>query len=142
DNATIPGGAVEVGERRFNLKSSGSYATLEELRRTPVAGSGAAIVRVEDIATVEWTTADEEDFGRYNGERAVFVSVRPRPAQNLFELSQGLRAEIEKIRPTLPGDIRLDIGWDQSLNVEHRLGRLQADFLFAFALVLVTVLPL
>lgn len=142
DNATIPGGAVEVGERRFNLKSSGSYATLEELRRTPVAGSGAAIVRVEDIATVEWTTADEEDFGRYNGERAVFVSVRPRPAQNLFELSQGLRAEIEKIRPTLPGDIRLEIGWDQSLNVEHRLGRLQADFLFAFALVLVTVLPL
>ena len=142
DNTTIPAGAVEAGGRRFNVKTSGSYASIDDVRMTPVAGSGAAVVYLKDIADVQWTTADKEDFGRYNGERAVFVSVRPRAAQNLFKLSQGLREEIEKFRSTLPGDVRLEIGWDQSENVEHRLGRLQEDFLFAFALVLVTVLPL
>jgi multidrug efflux pump subunit AcrB len=142
DNAVIPGGAVELGDRRFNLKTSGSYADIEEVRRTPVARSGEAVVRLGDVADVQWTTADKEDFGRYNGERAVFVTARPREAQNLLALSEGLRAEIERFRATLPGDVRLEIGWDQSINVESRLGRLEHDFIIAFALVLLTVLPL
>lgn len=142
DNATVPGGAVELGGRRFNLKTSGGYADIEEVRRTPVAGSGAATVYLRDVADVQWTTADHEDFGRYNGERAVFVTARLMPNQNVFDLSRALNAECEKFRATLPGDVRLEIGWDQSVNVRHRLGGLQRDFLLAFALVLVTVLPL
>ena len=142
DNANVPGGAIEAGGRRFNLKTSGSYATLDDVRQTPVAGSGASVVRLGDLATVEWTTADTEDFGRFNGERAVFLSVRPQAQQNLFDLSQALRAELDRVRPTLPGDVRLEIGWDQSVNVETRLQRLEHDFLLAFALVLVTLLPL
>ena len=142
DNAVIPGGAVELGDRRFNLKTSGSYADIEEVRRTPVVRSGEAVVRLGEIADVQWTTADKEDFGRYNGERAVFVTARPREAQNLLAMSEGLRAEIERFRATLPGDVRLELGWDQSINVESRLGRLEHDFMIAFALVLLTVLPL
>jgi multidrug efflux pump subunit AcrB len=142
DNASIPGGAIELGDRRFNLKTSGSYANLDEVRATPVAGSGSAVVRLGDVAEVAWTTADLEDFGRYNGERAVFVTARPRESENLLRLSEGLRTEIEKFRATLPGDVRLEIGWDQSVNVETRLGRLEHDFLIAFLLVLLTVLPL
>jgi multidrug efflux pump subunit AcrB len=142
NNAAIPGGAVELGDRRLNIKTSGSYMDIDEVRQTPVAGSGGAVVRLGDIADITWTTADKEDFGRYNGERAVFVTARPREGQNLFALSQGLRAEIERFRATLPGDVRLEIGWDQSLNVERRLGRLEHDFIIAFALVLLTVLPL
>jgi multidrug efflux pump subunit AcrB len=142
DNASIPGGAVELGGRRFNVKTSGSYADIDEVRMTPVAGSGAAVVHLQDIADVRWTTADKEEFGRYNGERAVFVTVRPRAAQNFLELSDRLRGELEKFRATLPGDTRLELGWDQSRNVEHRIGGLQHDFLIAFVLVLLTVLPL
>jgi len=142
NNASIAGGAVEAGGRRFNVKTSGSYADIDEVRMTPVAGNGAAVVYLKDVADVRWTTEDKEKFGRYNGERAVFVTALPRAQQNLFVMSRGLRAEIEKFRATLPADVRIEIGWDQSENVEQRLGRLQEDFLMAFALVLLTVLPL
>ncbi len=142
DNAAIAGGAVEMGARRFNVKTSGSYADIDEVRMTPVAGNGAAVVYLKDIADVRWTTEDKEQFGRFNGERAVFVTVMPRNQQNLFTMSQALRAEMDRFRPNLPGDVRLEIGWDQSENVEQRLGRLEGDFLFAFGLVLLTVLPL
>lgn len=142
DNASIPGGAIEMGGRRFNLKTSGAYADIDEVRLTPVTGSGAAVVYLKDIADVQWATADREDFGRYNGERAVFVTVRPRASQNLSVMSGHLRAEVERFRATLPGDVKLEVGWDQSQNVERRLGRLEEDFIIAFALVLLTVLPL
>jgi multidrug efflux pump subunit AcrB len=142
DNTSLPGGSVDVGDRRFNLKTSGSYASLDDVRMTPLLTTGAAVVYLKDVAEVAWTTADKEDFGRYNGERAVFVTVRPRAAQNLLELSRALREEIARFQTTLPGDVRLEIGWDQAANVELRLGRLEHDFLIAFVLVLITVLPL
>lgn len=141
-NASVAGGAVEAGDRRFNLKTSGNYADIEEVRLTPVTSDGTAVVYLRDVADVQWATEDWEKLGRYNGERAVFVTALPRAQQNLFAMSQGLRAEVERFRATLPGDVRIEIGWDQSENVERRLGRLQDDFLIAFALVLLTVLPL
>lgn len=142
DNAVLPGGAIEAGARRFNLKTSGSYASLDEIRRTPLLAAAGAVVRLEDVAEIAWATADREEFGRYNGERAMFVTAMPRAGQNLLGLSAAVRAEVERFRATLPGDMRLELGWDQARNVELRLGRLEHDFLIAFVLVLVTVLPL
>lgn len=142
DNSLVAGGSVELDSRRFNIKTSGNYADIDEIRRTPVASSNGAVVYLGDVADIEWTTADLENFGRYNGERAVFVTALPLAQQNLFSLSKNLRAEIDKFRSTLPGDVQLDIGWDQSLNVAKRLGGLEHDFVIALGLVLLTVLPL
>jgi multidrug efflux pump subunit AcrB len=137
-------GAVELGNRRYNLKTSGSYTSIDEVRQTPISGSGTAIVYLKDIADVDWSYEDKEDFGRFNGERAVFVTAMPRNNINVFDTRDGLRAEIERFRTqgTLPGDVRLEAAFDQSISVEKRLGRLEMDFLMAFALVLLTVLPL
>jgi multidrug efflux pump subunit AcrB len=44
DNTSLPGGSVDVGDRRFNLKTSGSYASLDDVRMTPLLTTGAAVV--------------------------------------------------------------------------------------------------
>ncbi len=142
NNASIPGGAVDVGQRRYNLKTSGAYSDLEEVQDTVVGGQPGALIRLRDVADVEWTTADLEELGRYNGQRALFVTVRPMDGQNLFHLSQALRTKVAEWLPALPGDMSLVVGWDQSQNVDRRLTRLGHDFYIAFALVLVTVMPL
>lgn len=142
DNSSLSAGAAEVGNRRFNIKASGNYSDLAMVRRTTVLSRDGAVVRLGDIAEVRWETAEVESFGRYNGERAMFVSVRPRAQQNLFHLSEHVSAELERFRATMPADVRLEIGWDQSLNVGERLGQLRTDFLLALLLVAVTVLPL
>lgn len=142
DNASLSAGAAEVGDRRFNIKASGNYSDLAMVRRTAVLSRDGVVVRLGDIAEVQWETAEVESFGRYNGERAMFVSVRPRAQQNLFHLSEHVRAELERFRATLPGDVRLEVGWDQSINVGERMGQLQTDFILALALVALTVLPL
>lgn len=142
DNTNIPGGAVECGARRFNLKTTGAYADLDQVRRTPVGGHGDAVVRLGDVAEVAWATEELDHFGRYNGERAVFVTVRQLNDQNVLALRGQVRARIEAFRPELPGDVRLELAFDQGENVQRRIGGLQTDFLIAIGLVLVTLLPL
>lgn len=142
DNANLPGGAVELGARRLTLKTSGNYASIDEVALTPLAGNGTSVVHLRDVATIAWGYEDLEYFGRFNGERAVFVTATQRAGQNIFHVRDALLAEAEAFREKLPGDVRLEVGFDQSINVAHRLGALERDFLIAIALVLVTLLPL
>ena len=142
DNINLPGGAVELGPRRFNLKTSGYYASLDEVRATALASTGAAAVHVGDVATVRWDYEDNEYFARLDGRRAVWVTATMKDAQNIFAVRDGLMAAAAGFRRTLPADVALTTVFDQSENVSHRLGGLQRDFLLALGLVLVTVLPL
>ncbi len=53
-----------------------------------------------------------------------------------------MMATIDNFAAELPKRIKLEVGFDQSKNVSHRLNRLYIDFGIAIALVLLTLLPL
>lgn len=142
EDANIPGGNIEMGARKLSVKSSGNYASLEEVRNTVIAGAQGVIVRLGDVATVEWGYADKSYIGRYNGKRAVFVTALQKPDFNIAVVRDGIYAELDRFEPTLPPSITLERGFDQARNVSKRLTRLGEDFLIAIALVLLTLLPL
>jgi multidrug efflux pump subunit AcrB len=142
DNLNIPGGAVELGARRFNLRTSGYYTSLDQIRATPIGGTGTASIHVGDVARVSWDYEDTEYIARYNGRKAVWVTATMKDRQNVFAVREELIAAVAAFRQTLPGDVVLEIGFDQSVNVAHRLGGLLRDFAIAIGLVLITVLPL
>jgi multidrug efflux pump subunit AcrB len=138
----VPGGAVELGTRRYNVKTTGSFASLEQIADTVVGAAGGRAVHVRDVAAVSWATEAHDYLGRYNGRRAVFVTANQKDNQNLFATRDAIRAKVDAWEKTLPPDIRLERGYDQSKNVAHRLNRLGADFGIAVALVALTLLPL
>jgi len=142
ENATIPGGAVDVGLRKFNLKTSGSYDTLDEIAETVVASRDGRIVKLRDIAEVSWDSAEERYTGRFNGRRAVFVTAAAKDRVNVFQVRDGIYAALDTFEAGLPPSVSLERGFDQSRNVKHRLGRLGFDFSIAIALVLLTLVPL
>ena len=141
-NQNVPGGSVDVGLRRYNLRTSGSYTSLEQIADTVVGAGGGREVRVRDIADVSWQTEEQTYTGRFNGKRAVFVTANQKDNTNIFKVRDGIYARLAEFERTLPADIKLERGFDQSKNVSNRLGRLGEDFAIAIALVLLTLLPL
>jgi multidrug efflux pump subunit AcrB len=142
DNAVVPGGAVDVGTRRFNIETGEHLETIEAVRDTVVAADGARIATLGDVADVAWGHAEETHRARVDGRRAVFVTVQQKAGENVFEVRDRVLAEVEALRPTLPAGIALEIVFDQSLQVGHRLSGLTRDFALAIGLVLITLLPL
>jgi multidrug efflux pump subunit AcrB len=141
-NQNIPGGSVDVGLRRYNLRTSGSYTSLDQIADTVVAAAGGRVVKIRDIAQVSWQTEEQAYTGRFNGKRAVFVTANQKDGTNIFKVRDGIYARLAEFEKTLPADIKLERGFDQSKNVAQRLDRLGEDFAIAIALVLVTLLPL
>jgi multidrug efflux pump subunit AcrB len=138
----LPAGAVHSGDQRLNVDAGGAYRTLSEVRAVPIRASDGAIVRVGDVATVDWATEERAHVTRFNGKRAVFVTAMQKDNYNVLKLRRDLDAALDETRAVLPPDIAMEIGFDQSKDIRNRLDTLARDFGIAVGLVLVTLLPL
>lgn len=142
ENFDIPAGTLDLGPRSFSLKTSGSYASLDEVRDTVVVARDRGTVRVRDVANVAWADQPLTYVGRYSGERAVFVTANQKDGYNILKVRGRIATEVADFAKDLPGRVRLEWGFDQSRNVANRLNRLYLDLAIAVALVSITLLPL
>ncbi len=142
ESGDLPAGSVENGTRRFNVRASGGYETLDEIRSTVLRTSNGHIVRVADVADVAWGYADTTYLARHNGKRAAFVTVTMQEGENIGRVRDRVWRVLDDFETFLPATVRLERGFDQAEIVSHRLNRLGEDFAIAILLVLVTLLPL
>lgn len=142
EDVNIPGGAVESGNRRLNLKGSGNYTDIEDVRNTVIGGAAGDIVRLRDVAGVEWSYADQTHIARYNGKRAIFITATQKDGYTVGTIRDDIYKEVDAFEKSLPASITLAKGFDQASNVAKRLHRLGEDFGIAILLVLLTLIPL
>ncbi len=137
-----PIGALQAGNRRFNVKTAGAFRSLEAVANTPVFVQGAQVVRVRDVADVAWRTDEPSHITRFNGQRAVFVTIQVKDGADVTRVTRNVEPVLEQFEKSLPGGVKLERGFAQSENIRLRLGQLFRDFGLALALVMLTLLPL
>ncbi|PZR28198.1 MAG: multidrug transporter AcrB [Citrobacter freundii] len=140
--ANIPGGSINEGNKSYNIKTNGNYQTIEEIKNTVVASVNGNNIFLKDVANVYFDFSPPTHIARLNGHRAVFVTAALKKGENISSIQEKYKPVIEKFKKTLPGNIDLQLQFDQADNVNHRLSTLGVDFLIAIGLVLITLLPL
>lgn len=140
--AEAPIGAVQAGERRFNVKTGGAFRDLETVAATPVREANGQVVRVRDVAEVGWSQQEANHLTRFGGRRAVFVTVTQKDGVDVRGVTEGVLSELAAFEKTLPGGVKLKRAFIQADNVDSRLRSLYRDFGLALGLVLLTLLPL
>ncbi len=140
--ANIPGGAVEVGTKALNVKTSGNYTSAEDVGGTVVWSANGRIVLLRDVAEVRAEPGEQQHITRLNGHRCVFVNAALKAGTNITQAQDTYGAAIEGYRAGLPANVDLVKAFDQADNVNRRLGSLGLDFAIAILLVLITLLPL
>ncbi|VAV88629.1 RND multidrug efflux transporter; Acriflavin resistance protein [hydrothermal vent metagenome] len=138
----LPGGAVQSGGRRLNVKAGGAYRDLDTIKALPLRASGGTLLTIDDVADVKWGAAEQIYRTRHNGKRAVFVTATQKDGVDVTRLKAQLNVELERQKKILPPDIALVEQFDQSKDVERRLSELTRDFTIAIGLVIITLLPL
>ncbi len=142
ENVNIPGGSIEMGTRKFNVKTSGDYKSVEEIKNTIVSSSGGKIIYVKDIADVSFSYEDQNYIGRLNGKRGVFVTASRKAGTNIFAIEKEMDPVLEKFQHDLPPSIGYNKSFNNAESVRTRLGHFARDFGIAIFLVLLTLLPL
>ncbi|WP_207512348.1 efflux RND transporter permease subunit [Longitalea luteola] len=142
ENVNIPGGSIEMGEKKFNIKTSGDYKSIEEIRNTIVSNVNGKLVYVKDIAQVDFNYEEQTYIARLNGKRGVFVTASRKMGTNIFAVEKEIKPILEQFRKELPKNITYEQSFDNAESVRTRLGGFTRDFAIAIFLVLLTLLPL
>jgi multidrug efflux pump subunit AcrB len=142
ENVNIPGGSINIAAKKFNVKTSGEYKSLDEIKNTIVFTNGTKIVLLKDVADVAIKYENETHITRLNGHRCVFVTVCQKENQNIIEVSQKVNPIFDQFKAELPKTVDAVKVFDQPKSVNTRLSRFAKDFGIAILLVLITLLPL
>jgi len=143
NNLNIPGGSIDIGPKRFNIKTSSDFNSLDDIRKTVVHTSPEGrIVHLEDIADINFGETEPSHLARFNGKRAMWVVTSMKDRKNIVQAKEKMDPILEAFKAELPEDIRLEVGFDQAESVQRRLTGLGRDFAIAVFLVLLTLLPL
>jgi len=140
--ANIPGGHVNAGSKSFNIKTSGNYANVDEIKNTIVYSANNKNIMLDDVAAVYTTYEEDTHITRLNGYRSVFVTAAQKQGENITKTQDLYLPVIEQFKASLPANIELVHHFDQAHNVNKRLSGLGVDFVIAILLVAITLLPL
>ncbi|MGE3142768.1 MAG: efflux RND transporter permease subunit, partial [Hyphomonadaceae bacterium] len=81
----------------------------------PPGQASAYVIRLGDIARIEEGPDDRRKIFRSNGRTLVGLSITRQSQANDLDISRGVRAAIDEINPTLPGDTRISITSDYTV---------------------------
>lgn len=142
ENANIPGGRIQMNTRNFNIKTSGDYKSVDEIKNTIVYSANGKILYLKDVADVSSGYEPESHITRLNGHRAVLLTASQKPGQNIFKVDDAVKPILEQFEKELPTHIKMVKNFDQAKSVSTRLSRFAKDFIIAILLVSITLLPL
>ena len=138
----LPAGDVTSGARSLSVEAGGAFRDLDSIREVALRSAGADVLRVRDIARVEWAELPRSYIVRANGKPALFVTVEQKDGANAVVLKDRLIERASAFAETLPPDVALVTAFNQANDIEQTIAYLARDFAIALTLVILTLLPL
>ncbi len=117
ENITMPGGRVDTGPDFLTLRIHGRVDDPHQLENLVVRQGEGKTVRLRDFARIEDGAQEVETAARYNGDRAVVLSMRKQSGENTVAVVDLVKARIAELEPELPPGYRLDILRDESQTI-------------------------
>lgn len=135
-DAMATSGSIEMESDTVQLRASGVFENIEDIRALPIAATGK-VFRLGDIASVERKAVDPpEPQMLYNGAPAVGIAVSMEAGGNILALGENLKELTAAIQQDLPLGAELHEVSNQPAVVQHSIH----DFVETLALAILIVL--
>ena len=138
-NANAPKGAIEDGDRRFQIYTNDQARKASEYRNLIIAYRNNAAVRLSDVAEVTDSVEDLRNQGLSNGKPSVLVILNRAPGANIIETVDRVKALLPALRASIPADIDLTVANDRTTTIRASLADVEHTLLIAIALVIMVV---
>lgn len=136
----LPSGRLENREREMSVRTLGRLSQPEQFENLAVAYRNGAPVRLREIARVELGVEEEHTIARYDRRPAVGLGIVKQSEANAVEVADRVKAEVAKIVPSLPADVKVTTAYDSSTYVRRAIHEVRDTIFVAFILVLLIML--
>ncbi|POA24313.1 MULTISPECIES: efflux RND transporter permease subunit [unclassified Pseudomonas] len=135
-NAVSTAGFFETGNERVQLRVSGNFQTVEEIKNFPIR-VGDRTFRISDVADVHRGFNDPPaPRMRFMGEDAIGLAVAMKDGGDILVLGKALEGEFSRLQKNLPAGMQLRKVSDQPAAVKTGVGEFVQVLVEALAIVL------
>ena len=139
ENITIPAGNIIAGESELSVTVPGDFQSLQNISNTLITVFDGKPVRLSNIASITLGLEDPNEIARVNARDGVSIFVMKQAGANTLEVVEGVREEMEDIKPILPDDVQIVELMDNSELVVFSIRNLFRAIFFAGIFVILVV---
>ncbi|HYZ74920.1 MAG TPA: efflux RND transporter permease subunit [Chthoniobacterales bacterium] len=113
-NVLVAVGKLEEYDKLFLIISDTRLGTVEDVKRTVVRANGTGVVQLQDVATVEDTTAPQWIRVTADGRDAVLFQIYQQPGGNTVRIAAAVKQKLAEMQKLVPPGVKIASWYDQS----------------------------
>jgi len=144
ENVSLPAGTLEANNIDLTLNLDKSYDDIDKLKQLPIKKNKNSIVRLSDIANVEFGPVSEKTLFKAQtknilNQKTVGIGLYAKSGASTVELSKNIRKKVIEVRKTLPEGINLEVAFDRATYVGTAIQEVYKTLIIAFILVVAII---
>ncbi len=144
ENVSLPAGTLEANNIDLTLNLDKSYDDINKLKQLPIKKNKNSIVRLSDIANVEFGPVSEKTLFKAQtknilNQKTVGIGIYAKSGASTVELSKNIRKKVIEVRKTLPEGINLEVAFDRATYVGTAIQEVYKTLIIAFILVVAII---
>ncbi|NMT62745.1 efflux RND transporter permease subunit [Marinobacter orientalis] len=139
NNVELPAGSVESSTRDFTVRAKGRLGGVDEFRQLVIRRDGNDLLRLGEVANVQMGVESDTGRLRFNGQTAVGLGVIRQSKSNTVAVSDLVRAELDKIRETLPPEVNIAESYDESIFIRASIREVAITLAISVSLVILVI---
>ncbi|MGE8380777.1 MAG: efflux RND transporter permease subunit, partial [Sphingobacterium sp.] len=127
--------------QQYVLRYPGKFTEIDEYANVPIrANSNGSIIRIKDVADVEFGSLDYEMVSKTDGRPSASIMLKQLPGSNAQEVIQRVKDRMAELKQTsFPAGMTYTMGYDVSRFLDASISSVIKTLLEAFLLVFIVV---
>src|SRR5579859_7804404 len=134
-NVDAPIGSIQQGQAQLDVRSLGSFQTIDDLSNLIVTQTTNGPIYLKDLAEVGLGYKQQTQLQRLNGTDAVGLQIVKQSDANALQVADDVRVALAKLQKLLPSGSQVVITNDTSVFTRASLDAIQHDLLLSMLLV-------
>ena len=139
ENQNVSGGAIQMGDGRFQLRVPGEFRTPDEIYGLVVGLHNGQPIYLKDVARVVDGYKDEVGRSRLNGRQAINIQVKKRAGENILDIMEEVSRIIEEKRRNWPKGTEIAKLMDQAKEIRMMVSDLENNIITGLILVVIVL---
>lgn len=138
-NSYQPGGTLYGNQRSYTLEADGQLRNAAGYNDLVIAEQNGVPVRFRDVGQAVDSIQNDKQAATYNGRPAIVVAVTRQPGSNTVEITRNIRAVLDDLAASGPGDTKIDITYDRSEFIQESIHEVKFTLVLSIILVVAVI---
>ena len=144
ENISLPAGTLESNNIDLTINLDKSYDDLEKLKQLPIKKNKGSLVRLADVANIEYGPVSEKALFRAQSKNAlnlktVGIGIYARSGASTVELSKEISKKVKEVKKNLPEGLNLEIAFNRATYIGAAINEVYKTLIIAFILVVAII---